>query len=374
MLSKTLLFCGIAFISCDAAIFAQNNFLNTSTTAVPFLRTENDARSAGMGTSSVATLNDANAIFHNASKNIFTIDTIAFAVNYRNRFEESNKAQILSASGFYKLNEKNVISVGYRNLNASIDNINTGVISDENVHESIFDLNYSRKINSNFATGISFKYIVSNMPYAYWIGSGINGRTSSSIAGDLSCIYKKEISLFDHNSQFTFGVNMSNLGKKIIYSSTVLKGFIPANINVGAGYGFEFASRNKLFITCDLNKLMVPTPDTIDSNPNNGISDYQELSSLDGMLHSFSDAPGGFEEVLHEINLATGLEYNFDDQLFIRGGYFYEHPTKGGRQFYTTGGGLRYKFLQYDIAYLIPADIPQNPIEPVFTMTLAATF
>ncbi len=374
MLPKPLLFLGIALLFCDAVIFAQNNFLNTSTTSVPFLRTETDARSAGMGATSVAALNDANAIFHNASKNIFADDSIGIAINYRNRFEESLDAHLLSASAFYRLNEKNVLSAGYRNLNASIDNFATGVISDEKVHESVFDLNYSRKINSNFAAGITLKYIHTNLPYVYSIGSGVNYKPAYSLAGDISCIYKKDISFSGLNSEFTIGVNMSNMGGKITYTSSIIRDFIPANIGVGAGYAFEFSTRNKLLFTCDLNKLMVPTPDTTDSNPTNGISDYRELSSLKGMIHSFSDAPGGFEEELHEINLATGLEYNFDDQLFIRGGYFYEHPTKGGRQFYTTGAGLRYKFLQYDIAYLIPADIPQNALEPVVTMTLAASF
>ena len=371
MFSKTLLTCGIALIFCDAATFAQNNFLNSTITAVPFLRTEIDARSAGMGTSSVATLNDANAIFNNASKNIFAEDSTGIAVNYRNRFEESNAGHILSASAFYKLNEKNIISAGYRNLNASVVFTGTGVIPDGEVHESALDINYTRKLNTNFAAGITLKYIHSNIPLFNQTGNTQNPATT--IAGDLTCIYKKEFSFLEHNSIFTVGANASNLGSKITYTSFIQKDFIPANLGIGAGYNFEFANRNKLLITCDLNKLLVPTPDTLNTN-NNSLPDYKEESAMEGIFNSFSDAPGGFEEELHEINLATGLEYNFDDQLFIRGGYFYEHPTKGGRQFYTTGAGLRYKFLQYDIAYLIPAENPQNLVEQVFTMTLAASF
>jgi hypothetical protein len=373
MLSKTLLICGIAILFCDAAILAQNNFLNTTSTAVPFLRTETDARSAGIGTTSVAALNDANAIFNNASKNIFAEDSIGATVNYRNGFEESYDANILSASAFYKLNEKNIISAGYRNLNANVQysNISTGVIIDEHAHESVVDINYARKLSSNFAAGISLKYIHSNVPLFNMTGNTDN--PASTIAGDLSCIYKQEFSFLNANSIFTLGANISNIGNKIAYTSYIQRDFIPANLGIGAGYNFQFANRNKLLITCDLNKLMIPTPDTLNTN-NNSIPDYKEEKVLESILKSFSDAPGGFEEEIHEINLATGLEYNFDDQLFIRGGYFYEHPTKGGRQFYTTGAGLRYKFLQYDIAYLIPADIPQNPLEPVVTMTLAASF
>lgn len=370
MFSKTLFICSISILFCDVAILAQNNFLNTTSTAVPFLRTETDARSAGMGTTSVAALNDANTIFHNASKNIFADDSIGIAINYRNSFEESADAHLLSASAFYKLNEKNAISTGYRNLNAIIVFTGTGVLPNGDVNESALDINYARKLTGNLAAGISLKYIHSNIPLLLTANSE---NSASTIAGDLSCIYKKEFSFLKANSIFTIGANISNIGNKFAYTSYIQKDFIPANLGIGAGYNFQFAGRNKLLLTCDLNKLLIPTPDTLNTN-NNSIPDYKEESVLEGIFNSFTDAPGGFEEELHEINLATGLEYNFDDQLFIRGGYFYAHPTKGGRQFYTTGGGIRYKFLQYDIAYLIPADIPQNQLEPVVTMTLAASF
>ena len=60
------------------------------------------------------------------------------------------------------------------------------------------------------------------------------------------------------------------------------------------------------------------------------------------MLGSFDDAPGGAKEELREIIYSGGIEYWYDNQFAVRGGYFHEDDTKGGRQYYTMGVGLRY--------------------------------
>jgi hypothetical protein len=49
----------------------------------------------------------------------------------------------------------------------------------------------------------------------------------------------------------------------------------------------------------------------------------------------------------------------------MRGGYFYEHPTKGGRQFLTMGAGLKYQVFNLNFSYLVPTTRLQggNPLE-----------
>ena len=75
-----------------------------------------------------------------------------------------------------------------------------------------------------------------------------------------------------------------------------------------------------------------------------------------------SDAPNGFSEELNEITIGTGLEYWYNNQFVVRGGFFFEDPTKGGRQFFTLGLGLKYNVFGLDFSYLIPSSNQQNPL------------
>ena len=54
------------------------------------------------------------------------------------------------------------------------------------------------------------------------------------------------------------------------------------------------------------------------------------------------------------IVLSTGLEYNYNDLLYARGGYFYEAPDKGDRQYVSLGLGVRYQVFGIDGTYLVP--------------------
>jgi len=97
------------------------------------------------------------------------------------------------------------------------------------------------------------------------------------------------------------------------------------------------------------------------------------VSVPQGMIQSFYDAPYGFSEQLKEFDIATGFEYWYDKQFAFRGGYFYEPVSKGGRQFFTLGAGLKYNVFGLDFAYLIPTD-QRNPLENTLRFTLLFDF
>ncbi|MDD5571608.1 MAG: PorV/PorQ family protein, partial [Bacteroidales bacterium] len=161
-----------------------------------------------------------------------------------------------------------------------------------------------------------------------------------------STYYNKEVFFIKMKSLFAFGIDISNIGPKILYSQTE-KNFIPINLRAGPSILINLDPYNSVTFMCDLNKLLVPTPDSSIK-----ISD---ISVASGMFGSFSDAPGGTTEELHEIKYSAGVEYWYDKQLAFRAGYFYEHPTKGGRIFYTLGAGIKYSVFSLDFAYLMPA-------------------
>src|SRR5690606_39236479 len=92
-----------------------------------------------------------------------------------------------------------------------------------------------------------------------------------------------------------------------------------------------------------------------------------------GLLRSFGDAPGGFKEELREINICVGAEYNYNNIFAVRGGYFYEANTKGSRQFFTVGMGLRLKVITIDGSFLIPT-VLHNPLQGTFRFSLSFYF
>ena len=51
------------------------------------------------------------------------------------------------------------------------------------------------------------------------------------------------------------------------------------------------------------------------------VDDYKSWSSLSGMMKSFTDSPNG---LLKEVMVSVGAEYSYNQQFFVRGGYFYE--------------------------------------------------
>ena len=77
-------------------------------------------------------------------------------------------------------------------------------------------------------------------------------------------------------------------------------------------------------------KLLVPTPDTLD-NDNNAILDYQERSAFSGMITSFNDGTYYGEE-WQEIAHRFGLEVLVSSEKWVFGlrvGAMNQSPRKG---------------------------------------------
>ena len=103
---------------------------------------------------------------------------------------------------------------------------------------------------------------------------------------------------------------------------------------------------------------------------------HPNVSVVSGIFQSFADAPAGDREI-RELIYSAGLEYWYDQQFAIRTGYFYEHPTKGDRQFLTLGAGVRYNVFGLDFSYLISVQGRDevNAVNPLSnTLRFALTF
>jgi hypothetical protein len=131
---------------------------------------------------------------------------------------------------------------------------------------------------------------------------------------------------------------------------------------------------NTVSFNVDLNKYLIPTPPNTEGLPADekqaALSKYFATSPITGMFKSFNDAPGGAKEEFNEIMWSVGAEYAYNNQFFVRGGYFYENPNKGNRQYFSVGAGFKLSSFQLDAAYLI-STVPSNPLDQTLRFSLS---
>jgi hypothetical protein len=365
--------------------------INTITTAVPFLLIAPDARAGGMGDYGVATSPDPNSIHWNPAKLSFADKKIGVSVSYTPWLRALvNDIYLAHLSGYTKL--KNDQALAGSLLYFSLGNIDfTNEVGDKtssfNPNEFAFDLAYSRKLGENFSGGLALRYIYSNLTGGALISSGnIQTKAGTSVAADISAYYRKPLDLKNKKTQLAAGIDISNIGSKISYSTSAVKDFIPMNFRIGVNWKIDMDEYNTISFGADVNKLLVPTPPVYktdskgnyvyDSQGNREVEfgkDPAGISVAQAIFSSWSDAPAGFKEELKEFTYSPGVEYWYDKQFAIRAGYFHEAATKGNRKFFTLGAGLRYNVFGLDFAYLIPTT-QRNPLENTLRFTLLFNF
>ena len=357
--------------------------INVVTTAVPFLRISPDPRAGGMGDLGIATSPDASSSYYNVGKVVFNESKAGINLAYTPWLKRLvNDVYLASAAGYYKLSEDEALSgslryfsLGQIQFTDQFGNLQgTG-----QPRELGFDLGYSRKLSPKSSIGVALKYIYSNLASGASSSAGTY-KAGSSIAGDIG---------YYHNTQntagqgWTFGVALTNLGAKIAYTSNAdAKDYIPANMGLGATYTAVFDESNKIMFGVDFNKLLVPTPPQFQDNPGDDsainaqndalATEYRSKSVVSSWFTSFSDAPGGFSEEMKEFQVSLGTEYWYNNQFALRGGYFWEHATKGNRRYFTTGVGIQYNVFGLNFSYLIPTGSGnnQNPLANTLRFSL----
>jgi len=367
--------------------------LNPITTAVPFLMISPDSKQGAMGDVGAATEPDANANYWNASKLAFAEKKFGIgltATPWLRRLVPD--IWLYYISGYVKLNKNQTIGASLRYFSlGSIELTDaTGFnYQDYTPNEFSVDASFSQKLSKNFSLGVSARFINSGISRVYFNGS--TGNAASTGAADVTMFYKSDkFSLGDKKAVATGGLAFTNIGAKIKYSND--ENFIPMNMRLGGGLKTEIDQYNTIGLYLDFNKLLVPTPPIykykLDANGNpttekeidpatgDAIIESGKNPKVDvatGILQSFNDAPGGFKEELREINISSGLEYNYNNVLSIRGGYFYENKTKGGRQFFTAGLGFKLSVITVDASYLIPTKL-NNPLQNTWRISLSFDF
>ncbi|QZT39108.1 type IX secretion system outer membrane channel protein PorV [Halosquirtibacter xylanolyticus] len=326
--------------------------------AVPFLTISPDTRAGGMGDLGAATSPDVNSQHWNPSKYAFIDGTSAVGVSYipwlRNLADDMS---IMYLSGYYRLDDKQVLSSSLRYFkygNITLTDEQGNPLGSQNPNEFSFDIGYSRKLTENWSGGVVARYIDSR------VNNGVEGaEPGTAFAADIAFFYTNTWSRHRLDRTFTAGVNFSNIGSKISFDGGTHESFLPANMRLGLGYSMELDKYNKIVISADISKLMVPTPNQTsttgeDGTVNVSINTGVDQSVIGSIFSSFGDAPGGFSEELQECQLSCGVEYWYANQFALRTGYFYENENKGNRKYVTAGAGVKLTSFILDFAYMIP--------------------
>ncbi len=353
--------------------------LNSITTAMPFLSINPDSRSGGMGDAGTALSATPSSIYWNTAGITFSEKKSEIGVSYVPWLRQlTNDIHLSYVSGYYKMNERHAVTAGLRYFSLGsityTDN-NGSKLRDDKPSEFELVGGYAFKLTDNFSIGVNGKFAYSNLTGGMIVAGA---QTKAGIAGaaDLSMLYHKSgLNFGGKKGVYCLGVTINNVGNKISYSNTSSSDFLPMNLKIGNAYTTEIDAYNKFTVSLDLQKLLVPTPPVYDGG-NLIAGKDNNVGVIAGILQSFSDAPGTvirdasnkpilnsdgtaqvvknskLKEELSEINIATGVEYNYNEVLAVRGGFFYESPTKGARQFFNFGVGLKYNVIGFDISYL----------------------
>jgi hypothetical protein len=384
ILRKILLSIGLILLT-FCAVRAQKlpkdlqSSLNSLQTTVPFLTIAPDSRAGAMGDLGAATTPDANSQNWNAAKYPFIKGKLGVSLSYtpwlRSLVKDINLGYL---SFFYKFDDKQVVSASlkYFSLGEIIFRTDDGTYSGQYTpYEFALDGAYSRVFSDRLSGALTMRYIRSDITGGGTI-QGTQYNPGNSFAADLGVYYQQPLKISDLDGQFAWGLNISNLGTKISYTEGADKQFIPANLRLGARLSLDMDEYNSITGSVDLNKLMVPTPPrwVVEDGDSVLYGRVTPTSLPMSWIQSFYDAPGGFNEEMHEIMISAGLEYWYRQQFAIRGGYFHEHETKGNRKYFAVGVGMRLNVFYLDFSYLISTTGTSNPLANTMRFTLGLNF
>ncbi|WP_400194209.1 type IX secretion system outer membrane channel protein PorV [Hymenobacter sp. B81] len=365
-----------------AALAAQaQQSPNTITTAVPVLTLSPDSRGAALGETGAATSPDANSAFYNPGKLGFLTAPAGASLSYSPWLRAiTDDMGLLGASGYKKFGQRGALSASLMYFDLGTINFRgekNEDLGNFNPKEYAVSVAYGQQLSEKFGVGVAARYIRSNLSVSS--GPGVDTRPGNAAAVDLGVYYNTGLTLGPSEYNLALGAAVTNIGNKITYTRADQADFLPTSLRLGFAVTRELDAYNKITLTADATKLLVPTPYYIDGRAPNDpevVAKNEEIARkgvVDGIFGSFADAPGGFREELREINLSGGVEYWYNDLLSARVGYFYENPKKGDRQYLSLGLGLRYQVFGVDAAYLVP-NSRNNPLANTVRVSLHFNF
>ena len=402
MKTKVLLLLSFVFVvkmnaQETTVIIANTNDSRVITTGVPFLLITSDARAAAMGDMGVATSVDAFSQQWNPAKYAFSETKSGVGVSYTPYLSKLvNDIFLGNLTYFNRIDDRSAFAASLKYFSLGDIEFRENEFVNaliQRPNEFTLDASYALRLSPEFAMSVAMRYMRSDLKLS---GLGGDATAASTFGVDISGFYQGEEEAYaDFNGRWRMGFAIQNIGPKFSYEEGGVENFQPTNLRLGAGFDFIFDDYNKIAVTAEVAKLLVPTPPRLGDEYNytdeNGNGQYdedvdtlgdlrasnviyegqsQDVGFLAGMFQSFGDAPGGFSEEIKEFTYSLGAEYVYQDSFAFRTGYFNESEEKGARKFFALGAGFKANVVNIDLSYLFSASKVQSPLENTLRFSL----
>ena len=310
------------------------------------------------------------------SKYAFAWSQAAVSLNYTPWLRKLvNDIFLADLSGYYKVGsgDNQAVSASLRYF--SLGEVNTseeqGIVGQTlNPYEMSFDVGYSRKLSEKFSMGVVFRYIYSALGFSDSY-AGDQNTGASAFAADIAGYYTTYPIIGRNECQWSWGWNISNIGTKSIVRRW-RKPRIPA---------YQPQDRHFIHVPlADYHTLAIglrpqqaaragQTPPQRLCRRHRGRRriHHQTRRLAQYVAHHrhiqiIQRRPGGMKEELREITWSLGAEYSYNNQFFLRAGYYYESQYKGNRQYFGLGAGFSLNVVRLDASYMM-ATAQTSPLD-----------
>lgn len=371
-------------------VLGRNAMAQTGTAAVVFLMIEPDSRAAGMGNAGVALADNANALFWNPAG-------LADQVGTEVALTHSNWLPELTSDLFFEyLVAKHHIK-NWGTLGAHVTFLNLGEhehrdelnrdLGTFRSYDMSVGISYGFKVSRNFSLGTGVRWIRSNLA-SVSVGAQ-ESHPGVSVGIDIAALYKSSPFLLGTAiGRYHAGFNLANMGPKIQYSDSEQADPIPTLLRVGQAFTLDLDDYNRITLATDASKILVrqrATEVCIDeANPETCTQQFSSDPFYKAIFSAWrpikiSIAPTDEDEeirtlsVIDQLLLSAGFEYWYNKLFAIRGGYFYENPYNGNREFMTFGAGIRYNIVGVDFSYVYALK-ENHPLSDTMRFSLLLNF
>lgn len=367
-----------SILNSEAQLTSDLVFAGAPSPSAMFLLIPPDAVAASLGWSGVASDSKFYSEFYNPAQTAFIKGDFDFTASYTPWLRALiSDLDYKTFSLKIKTSNRNTINISYLHLSYGKIYI-LPVQKKLKQAESSIGLSDSYQISNSSSLGLKIKYIHSNTLINSFDTSTNTFRKFHSLSFGLSYYHMHDFVLFKKTMALNTGVSLDNVGSKISNDSLGLAAFIPIVLRAGQSIRINLSDKDQITFQYDIYKLLTPSnpvyqKDSLGNSTGIILSgENPNVPVLTGIVNSFSDAPGGFKEELSELNYCGGLEYGYNDLIFIRTGYFHESNSKGNARFITLGGAIKYSStysFELSAAYLIPVT-QRNPLENTISLSL----
>ncbi len=343
------------------------------TTAVPFLQIEPDSRSAGMGMTGVALADNAYAVFWNpAGLGQQTGTEVSFThAPWLPALGADLSYEYLAAK--HSLGNAGTLGAHFTYFNLgeqqATDELGNS-LGDFRSYELSTGLSYGKQVTPNLALGTGARLVYSNLTGGLDVGDATTS-AGVSFGVDLGLIYKGPELGFGQSSRPSVAFSLANLGPGISYTeNSEFSDAIPTTLRFGGALDTRLDDFNRVTLALDFNKVLVsrdssgsyesPVSALFSSWGSRTVNTRAGQRDGSGNLLTCevlsADDDGGNDcsslNAFQQLTVGAGLEYWYNDLLALRGGYFFEDPANGNRQFLTAGAGIRYNLVGVDMSYI----------------------